>query len=254
MQGGMEERRGYRAGRADISLGECYAQLGQIGEAEEQFRKAILPVKDAEEKRAYLLFFAGIFLNKEAYREAAEICDEILRESEEFYPAYLIRQEAAYKLGRAQAVVEDYCKAVAIYAGYYRPYLYAAEVFLDYGQYDDVMHILDVAKANKVEFTVKMKLCEIRLMRGKAENHRDRQEIRKRLDGLQEELDGENCDLEDKSELVYEQALLWWDDGKLREALACMERAMEQNPQRLQYRMACGEICWEMRKYEKALR
>lgn len=251
---GTEKRRGRMAGKADICLGECYAQLGQIQEAEEYLRRAILQVRDAAEKRAHLLFFAGIFLNKEAYGKAAEICDEILRESEVFYPAYLIRQEAEYKLGRAQAVVEDYRKAVAIYAGYYRPYLYAAEVFLDYGQYDDVMHILDAAKANQVKFTVKMKLCEIRLMRGKAQNHRDRQEIRKRLDGLQEELDGENCDLEDKSELVYEQALLWWDDGKLREALACMERAMEQNPQRLQYRMACGEICWEMRKYEKALR
>ncbi len=255
-QGSTEECRKRMAGRgkADICLGECYAQLGQIKEAEGYLRRAILLAGDAAKKREYLLFFAGIFLKKEEYGKAAEICDEILGENEGVYPAYLIRQEAEYKLGRAQAVVEDYRQAVAIYAGYYRPYLYAAEVFLDYGQYDDVMHILEAAKANQVEFTVKMKLCEIRLLRGKAKNQKDRQEIRKRLDGLQEELGGENCDLEDLSELAYEQALLWWDDGKLREALSCMEQAMEQNPQRLQYRMACGEICWEMRKYEKSLR
>lgn len=240
--------------RANLSIGGCYAQLGRLGEADGYIRKAIRETNDENAKMEYRQYYASVLLRKEECEKAAEVCNEILREDDGYYPAYIIRQEAYYKLGRAQEVIDDYYRAVEIYAGFCQPYLFAAEVFLDYGQYEDAMGILKQAGENQVEFTAKMRLCEIRLLRGMAKNRGDRREIRKRLDKLQKELEeGAASDLEDKSELEFEQGMLWWEDGKRKEALACIERAIEQNPERPQYRLACGDLCWEMRKYEKAL-
>ncbi len=253
-RGGPEESgRKYLSstGKAYFNLGSCYAQLGRIEEAGRYIRKAAAS-ESGNGKKEYLQYYASILVKKAAYQEAIEVCNGILRDDDGCFPAYLIRQEACYELGRAQEVVDDYHRAVGIYAGFYQPYLLAAEVFLDYGQYEDAMEVLKQAGLSQVKFTAKMKLCEIRLLRGMAKNGSDREAIRKRLDALQAEWKVEASDLEDQSELEFEQGLLWWDDGKLREALVCIERAMHQNPGRLQYRMACRELRWEMHKFEKA--
>ena len=52
---------------------------------------------------------------------------------------------------KAQQVVDDYHKAVDIYAGYHRPYLFAAKIFFNYSQYEDAKNVIEYARENQVE-------------------------------------------------------------------------------------------------------
>ena len=75
-------------------------------------------------------YFANKLLLTKKYGSSVDICDRLLAEDESYYPAYLIRQEACYYMKKAQQVVDDYYRAIELYAGFDKPYLYAAMIFM----------------------------------------------------------------------------------------------------------------------------
>lgn len=248
------QKRISRLGRACYILGGCYFELGRQEEAEQAVEEAIQAVTKSRERLGCMHYLASILLKGKKYEKSIDLCDQIVKEDDQYYPAYLIRQEACYELRKGQEVVDDYHRAVDIYPGFYQPYLYAAEVFFHYGQYEDAKGVIDRAREHEVEFSSRMKLYEAKILRNLARSPEDRKAPQSILEEIQKELGEEGCDIEDKSEIIYEMGLLCWDNDELEPALKLIKQAVSENPDRLQYRMICGDIYLDMKKYKQALK
>lgn len=247
------KKRRSRKGGCCYMLGGCYYILKQVDEAEKALRTAIEAEEDIGDRLDYMRYLASILLQSDQYEKSVDVCDQIVEIDRQYYPAFVIRQEAFFKMKRAQQVVNDYHNAVDIYPGYYKPYMYAAEVFFFYGQYEDGKNVLDQARENQVEFSPQMKLYEVKILRNMARNNEDRKLPHQILEQLLTELDHEDCDIEDKSEVEYEIAVLYWDEDNFDRALEHLQHAIDQNSERLQYRLIRGHIYLEMKKYNLAL-
>lgn len=231
----------------------CHYELKQEEEGEKEAELAIAESVNRQDKVKNMHYYASRLLSTKKYEKAVDLCDQLIKEEEGYYPAYLIRQEACYHMRRAQQVVDDYHKAVRIYAGFCIPYLYAVKIFFEYGQYKDAKGVLDFAHENKVEFSDEMLLYEAKVLRCLSESKEDRIRPREILAQLAGKNDKGQCELEDKSEIEFEKGLLCWNDGEIDRALFFLNEAIRKNPSRDQYRIVRGHIYLDMKKYEKAL-
>ena len=144
--------------------------------------------------------------------------------------------------------MDDYHRAVGIFAGYYKPYLMAAQVFFYHNQFEDAKGVIDRAKENGVEFSSCLKLYEVKILRNLAGKKEDRELPLKLCGELMKEIEGET-DIEDTSEVEFETALLHWDNDEFQEALSHMAEAIRKNAGRMQYRLVRGNIYLDMKKY-----
>ena len=83
-----------------------------------------------------------------------DICDKIIALDPQYYPAYLLRQEACLYLGRYQEVINDYQRATALYPYHARPYCTLIRMYLSFGEQDRVKDILQLAKENGAKLIV----------------------------------------------------------------------------------------------------
>ena len=246
------KKRMARKPRIHLLLSSCYYEL-ENEEWEKEGELSIDTASGQRERIENMHYFANKLLLTKKYGSSVDICDRLLAEDESYYPAYLIRQEACYYMKKAQQVVDDYHKAVDIYAGYHRPYLFAAKICFNYSQYEDAKNVIEYARENQVEFSDEMKLYEAKVLRNLSNNKDDRKRPREILEELSGKLKEENSDLEDCSEIAFERGLICWDDNEFENALIFMEDAIRQNPDRMQYRIVRGHIYLEMEKYKEAL-
>ncbi len=242
-----------RKGSAYLMLGWSRYQTGAYEEAAGLLEKGIPELTVLSEKLSCMNSLAEVFLAMNACEKAIDVCGQILSLEKNYYPAYLNRQEAYFRLQNGQQVVDDYYRAVEIYPGYYKPYLLAEKVFFFCHQYEDVLDVIKRAEENQVEFSDQMKLYCLKARRNLAGGEEERREIFADLLSLKAAVDREKTDLEDISELKYEMALIKWDDGRLEEALGYLNKAIHENPSRLQYFMVRGEILRDAHEPYEAL-
>ncbi len=256
---GSEEnkKRISREYRACHILSGCCFELDMQEQAIKYVDMAIEAAQEYHYKQACMQYKAYLLFEDGQYKESIDLCDRILEEDEGYFPAVIQRQEAAYEMKNGQQVVDDYYRAIRIYPGYYKPYMLAAEAFFYSNQFSDAKGVLDKARENQVEFSPNMKLYEVKVLRNLAENREDREKpfaiARELLELLKTDIPKEDMDIEDKSEVEYEIALLYWDDNNMDKALEYLCSAIEQNPDRLQYRMIRGHIYLDKKEYGKAM-
>lgn len=246
------ERRRSRKSRALNLLSGCCFELGDKEKAEEYIKKAADVAEDDQERLGSLQYLAHIMTKEGRYEQAVDICDQIIKEDENYYPAYLTRQEACYELRRGQDVVDDYHKAVEIYGGFYKPYLLAAQVFFYHDQYEDAKGVIEQAKENGAGFSDNMKLYEVKILRNLTDSNEERGRLAEMIKELKRGI-AKETDIEDLSELEFELALLCWDGDLLSEALDHLNDAIRENGARPQYHMVRGDIYLSMKKYKEAL-
>lgn len=253
---GTEEakKRLRRKGTAYLMLGHCLMKEKEYEEAIEMLRHAEVENSDLSERLSSMSTMAETYIAMESFERAVDKCDQIIQIESRYYPAYLLRQEASFKMKRAQQVVDDYYRAIEIYPAFYKPYLLAAKVFFYYRQYQDAKGVIDRAKEAGVQFSDDFKLFEIKVLRNLAENDKDREPIYEILDDLQDNVNPEQTDIEDISEVDYERALILWDDNDPLKAQIYLNKAIKKNPGRLQYRMIQGDLLRELKKFEDALK
>ena len=258
-----EPKRTSQMAEAYHSLSVCFFESEKPEEGERESRKAIATETNKRNRLDWRHYLAGRYLAFEEYERAVEECDEILAEDEGYYPAYLVRQEAAYHLEKAQQVVDDYYRAIDLFAGYDRPYFYAAMIFYDYSQYQDAIGVIERAKENEVEFSEKLRFLEAQIRRMLAENAEDREKVMELLDALLYETEGDNGELKEdgtskdgpkRVELLFEKALLFWDDEKYTEAVVMVQEVLKQDTENPYYRFMLGNILRDMGNYEEALK
>lgn len=243
-----------RKGTAYLMLGFCLQKEGKLDDAIEMLKQAEKEITDVSEQLGAMNTLAETYIAAGEYEKAVDQCDRIIERANQYYPAYINRQEAYFHMQNGQKVVDDYYRATAIYAEDYRPYLLAVKVFFFCRQYKDAKEVLERAKENQAEFSDEMKLYQVKILRNLAENEADREEPLAILSGLLQSVDSEKTDLEDLSELEYETALLHWDNNCLEEALKCLKSAIRRNPSRLQYFMVQGEILRQKGQFKEALK
>lgn len=245
-----------RRSNALYFLGHCSHELGRDEEAEEYLRFAADVAEKPAERLGALSYLAHMLFELKRYRQAVDACDQVLAEDERYYPALLTRQEANYEIRNGQQVVDDYHRAVEIYGGYFKPYLLAAKVFFYYEQYEDAKGVLERARENQVAFSDQMRLYEVKILRNLAGSEEDRKEALRLITALAAEpaaKEREEADLTDWSEVSFETGLLHWDCDENETAVSCLDRALSENPERLQYYLVRGNIRLEMKRYQQAL-
>lgn len=189
--------------------------------------------------------YAGMLLKWERYHDAVDICDDIIKYDNQYYPAYLIHQEACFKLKKGQEVVDDYRMATRIVSGYYRPYMYAAMVYYYYRQYQDGLDVLKEAKEYNVAFNLRMMLVEEQMKRHLAQNENEREELFEILADILEKLESGETDEDEKpsvDEIYCERVYLYWDNGDFVNAIAWIDKAIEENQDNAHYHMVKGDL------------
>ncbi len=234
-------------------LSGCYHELKDSEQALQYVETAASTAKNLRDKLAAMQYRAYLLYQYKEYERCMDACDQVIQEDEGYYPAYVQRQEAAYELRKGQQVVDDYYHAINIFAGHYKPYLLAAQVFFYHDQFQDAKGVLDRARENQVEFSPCLRLYEIKILRNLADNREDRDKIFPLATALLSEHDNPDTDIEDLSEIEYEIGLLHWDNNDLADALTHLSTAIDQNPDRMQYRMIRGHVYLDHGKYKAAL-
>ena len=252
---GSEEntRRKAREPQAFQMLSGCAHNLDKKEEALAYAKKGSDIAKDKTAFLGCLQYHAWLLFQYKRYEECIDDCDQILREDNRYYPAYLQRQEAAFELNKGQMVVDDFYSAINIYAGYFKPYYLAAKIFFYHNQYQDALSVLTRAKENNVSPDPEMKLLEVKVLRNLANSKEDREpifELVKELLALKQQPETK---LEDPSQVEFEYSLLLWDNNEYDDAIEHIKLAIDENPDRLQYHLICGHLWQEKKQYQLAL-
>lgn len=253
------EKKASKAAQSHRLLGACLFALGKREEGERETRTAIAMEADHRTRLDCKYYLADRFLFFKEYERATEACDELLAEDEEYYPAYLVRQEACYHLGKAQQVVDDYYRAIEIFDGFYKPYLYAATVFYDHRQYKDALGVIERARENQVEFSKKLRFQEAKILRMLSEDEEGRKRPLEILDALITETeddslppDPEDGDAIDRAEVVFERGLIYEADGKMEGAIALVMEAIKMDPEEPYYVLVLGNLLRDVERFDQA--
>ncbi len=254
-----EEKRASKAAQSHRLLGVCYYCTEKHEEGERETKTAIELEADERIRIDCKYYLADRYLSLKEYERATEVCDEILEADDGFYPAYLVRQEACYHMKKAQQVVDDYYRAIELYAGFDKPYLYAAMIFYDYNQYKDALGVLERARENGVEFSKKLRFQEAKILRMLSEDEESRRRPLEILDTLLKETKeaGENAEDErdalDRAELIFEKGLIFEADEKLDTAIELVQGAMRLDPEEPYYVLVLGNLLRDSDQFDRAL-
>ncbi|MBR6527955.1 MAG: tetratricopeptide repeat protein [Lachnospiraceae bacterium] len=167
------KKRKRRIGYSYYAMAFCLQETGRAEEAIAYYDKAIALEKDEDMLQSYLMGKAHMLCTiLHRYEESAETCDQLLERNEQYMPAYVCRQECSYRMHRAQAVIDDYHRAVSIYPVFLPPYLMAAKVFFFYRQYKNALDV--IGKARDMGLTsAELDYYEARALRYMAEKKED---------------------------------------------------------------------------------
>lgn len=170
---------------------------GSLSEVMNDIEKAVAAEKDVSQKVSYYHTAADIWRRKKEYAKMFDICDKMLAIDPQYYPAYLLRQEACLYLGRYQEVVNDYQRATTLYPYHAKPYCTLIRMYLIFGELDSVKDILDVVEKREVN-SDELELLRARYIAIRAKNREDLEKayaILERLEkkgwSLQSEMDEE---------------------------------------------------------------
>lgn len=257
------EKKASKASQSHRLLGVCYFCTDHPEEGERETKTAIEMEPDARVRIDCNYYLADRYLSLKEYEKSTEICDEILEADDGFYPAYLVRQEACYHMRKAQQVVDDYYRAIELYAGFDRPYLYAAMIFYDYNQYKDALGVIERARDNQVAFSKRLRFQEAKILRMLSEDAEGRKRPLEILDALLKETEeaskedekkaAEDRDSLDRAELLFEKGLLFEGEEKLDTAIELVQQAMRLDPQEPYYALVLGNLLRDSGQYDKAL-
>ncbi len=242
------EEREKRLKRKPLSysyMAGCLYEQGNQDAAEENMKQAISLAGTTQELLNYMQQYAGMLLKWERYHDAVDICDDIIKYDNQYYPAYLIHQEACFKLKKGQEVVDDYRMATRIVSGYYRPYMYAAMVYYYYGQYRDGLDVLKEAREYNITFNLRMMLVEEQMKRHLAQDENEREKLFEILDYIEDKLNSEDSEEEEKPDIedIYcERVYLYWDNKDMTNAHIEIKKAIEKDSNNARYHLLEGDI------------
>ena len=235
---------------AFYTVGACYKSLEEYDEAITYFQEGCKV--GGEDVLSCKEQLADLYLTIEENEKCIDLCDEIIEELPKFYPAYLLRQKAYLNLNKGQKVIDDFYNCYHIYPNYYEPYAIAMKTFINYGQYDDAVDIYMKAKESQLESDTLSFLYE-QCLRYKANNKRELEGVVGSLENLMLQIDRENTDISDISEIESELAICYMRLGKYEDALESIEKALKHKADTPRYLWIKSDILNRSGQYQEAL-
>lgn len=236
------QKRIRRLGYAHYTVAMCYAskadEVEQQGNADNKMNyyrmakkhlnEAIRTEKEEREVLYYKERMAYVLTKSGEDEEAIKLCDQIVEQEPQYYPAYCDRQMAYYNLRNGQGVIDDFYNAIEIYAGNVEPYILAIKAFLGYSQYDDAENIVNRALENQIQ-SDELTLQQIIVKRCKWDGE-DKQELQVLIDELNAlkkkiEAAQEESDIEEFSDIDYQIGITYWNMGQIDKAIESIDRA-----------------------------
>ena len=254
-----EDRR--KMGPILYRMGLCCLKLDKADRACEILSYAGKILDKSDDRNCCLELLAGIYESQEEYEKVVDICDEILRDDREYFPAYVYRQKAFYMLNRPQEVIDDYYSAIRIYPGNELPYQYALEIFMSYGQLEDAKDVLDRIKEYHIS-SPRITILEARYYRMQS----DEEDLEKASNILKNFLDeikiwkeeederAKSISDKDMAEISYEFAMLEGQKEEYEMAIKHIQKALSLCPENSAYHMMCGIFYKNAEEYEKAIK
>lgn len=235
-------------------LGSTYQKMG--GKDPQNYKTALDYVEEAYKEESsirYLHQKASLLLEMRRYQDCVDVCDKILEEESQYFPAVVIRQEAYYNLRAGQEVIDDFYRALEIYKFYPKMYELAARVFFIYHQYDDAMNILK--RADEAQMTSH----ELAYLKGEtlwrlAKDDEERQKALKYLYQLETEWGKDPVEPAELAKLICEETLCLMVMRDYEEALIQINRAIAKDTASSYYLYTKADILFRMRRYKEALK
>lgn len=236
---------------------EVIAQ-GYIGKAKEDstfYKDALEEMNHAidydPEDNSYLEEKAKICMKMEDYHQVIDICDKMKERDPEYFWTYIFYQRAYSELGDAQEVIDNFYRAKNIYAGYPNMYELAAEVFLDYKQFEDAERILEQAKEVGVESN-RLLLYRAKINRQKAETKKEKKEILRYCKQVRKEMIQKQADNSMLAEITLEITRCCRDLNEQDGALHYINEAIAYEEQQ-EYDWVKANILLDKERYSEAL-
>lgn len=238
---GSEEARKRKNRRAFsyFAIGYCQWNQGLIPEATENLLKSIELEEKQITKLSYMDQIALFYLDAGSYEQSVEMCNRIIEQDHNYFPAYVKRQQAYYEIKDGQGVIDDFYECIRIYPGYVKPYVLAYKTFYFYRQYEDAEGIRKRAEEAGLK-SDEMQLYRFKIQRmtrtgkenwqktlGAVIKFRDRYFARLRNEKSEEEPE-EESDLEEPAELYLEIGLLYWNLDDIDSAMRTVEDGLDQ--------------------------
>lgn len=237
------QKRKNRLSLAHFSIGICYWENEYKKAASDKKASVIQKVKHYIEtaiqeednllvRFSYMEQLARFYVEAEQYEACIEMCDSILEKDRGFFPAYVHRQKAHYKLKHAKEVIDDYFACIEIYPAYVPPYVLAAEVFYAFEQYDDVEQVIGTAKELTLE-SDSLDLYEIRCIHYKSFSRENTEKALALMEVLRDKVYNQSdreTDIEDLADLEKEYAILYWDLDNTAMTLVIIEEFLTKHP------------------------
>lgn len=258
------QKRHRRIGYANFLVSMCHCEMAQktVGEAKkrhyeagEKFLEAALQMATPEHD--YILSYkerlAYVRLKLDKNEACVDLCDEMIKEDKNFYLAYLLRQEAFFNLHNAQGVIDDYYAATSIYAAYIQPYLFAIEVFIIFGQYEEAEQVITRARGLQLE-SAKLDFLALKIRRQLNPTREDYQSIIKALQELLQRVkETDNKEIEYLDEVYLEIALSYMNLEAYQAALDAINLAIVQNTKNNYYKWIKADILQDLNQMVEAL-
>ena len=248
-----------RIGYTFYAIGYCCQEMGRQDEALKNYEESLKWEKDEDMLQSYMMARAQLLCRMERYEESADACDKLIERNEQYLPAYVCRQECSYRMHRAQAVVDDYHRAIEIYPAYLPPYRMAAKVFYFYRQYKNSMEIIEAARKQGLS-CAELDFFEARNLRYLAEKKEDLQRpkelCRAVIDWIQggdpeRELEPGEDQLEE-AEVWKELTFCYMDEKNWNEAMGIVGEALRHFPGDDGLRYAKAGILKGLQNYKEA--
>lgn len=254
---------------AYFAIGYCQWKKNQIAEATENLNKSIELEEKLSTRLSYMDQLALFYLEAKSYEPALAMCNQILALDDDYFPAYVKRQQIYFELKNGQGVIDDFYECIRLYPPYVKPYVLACKIFYFYKQYEDAAGILKRAEeaglhsdemtlfAFKIERVTKKGrdnwLSQLERLRKFMEQYYQKEAERKAAAKKQESDTDEGSDLEEPGELYLEAALLNWNVEDTKEAIRLLDEGRLKYPDDTSLSWLKADVLMDIQEYSEAL-
>ena len=215
-------------------LGANYFKLGDRENAIECLETAIKEANNLGEVLNCMNQLSSMYLEWEEYDRVIQICDEMIKKYDKYSPAYCLRLLATCRLNNEEEILHDYNILNEISLNNTNVYKLITDYFINNKKYDKAQAVMAQAEANQIDFTPKMMLQKIKVLRVlnvieykyQTEKLLNEIEIRQANKSITE---GKGWDIEDDDEIIYEKAYWCIKSGNSTKAENYLQVLLENN-------------------------
>lgn len=249
-----------RKGFSHFAVGMCHWRLGQAELGEKEILDGIDFESNNQFQMSYYDQLAQFFLEDKQFQKAFDLCTDLIKKDEGFFPAFVRRQEAAFEMHRGQDVIDDFYNCKRIYPAFVKPYVYAMKVFYFARQYSDALNIYEQAKEQNLQ-SDEMQLFYFKAKRCTNEDPNELQALMVEFfafkktclekEHIKKDEEG-SSDIENFDDLYIEDVLYRFRLNDERSAVEALKAGLDKYPESTGLLELKADYLWDRDKFDEA--